>query len=256
MLVMLSQEGARAYKTKEGRMDEGLRKPWYYRSRCQLGKKRAYWVVIELGEDALVAEGYCTTVEEAERAARSACPEARTTTNRTAQHFPKLKVHEKRLANPKGPGGAEVRRFVYALHTSDYDGQDYWVAYPIKKVTAQRLFIGRDSKLVGGEDRLARPYDPLEECASLDRAEFERRGEVYCHKWREFFYRELPGPSRSAPNAVIERALSVLGLAWPATPDEIRAAYRRRSLVAHPDTGGTDDEFRRVHEAYELCAAT
>jgi hypothetical protein len=229
---------------------------WFYRSRCKLGKNRAYWVVTELGEDTPVVEGYCTTVEEAEQAAKVACPEARTTTSRTARYWHRLKVHEKSRSNPKGSGGAEVRRFVYAHAISEYDGCEYWVAYPILKITAKRIFVGRDSHEVGEEDGLARPHDPMAESASLDRAEFEREGRIYCHKWREVFHQNLPGPSRSVPNAMIEQSLSVLGLTWPATPGEIRAAYRRRSLVAHPDTGGSDEKFRRVHEAYEMCAAT
>jgi hypothetical protein len=213
-------------------------------------------VVTELGEDAPVAEGYRTTVEEAEQAAQRDFPESPTTTCGTARYWNRLKVQEKRQSNPKGPDEAEVRRFIFAHAISEYDGCEYWVAYPILKITAKRIFVGRDSHEVGEEDGLARPHDPMAESASLDRAEFEREGRIYCHKWREVFHQNLPGPSRSAPNAMIEQSLLVLGLTWPATPGEIRAAYRRRSLVAHPDTGGSDEEFRRVHEAYELCAVT
>jgi hypothetical protein len=37
-----------------------------------------------------------------------------------------------------------------------------------------------------------------------------------------------------------------------ATDAEIRRAYRRRSSKAHPDKGGTAEEFRRVHAAYQV----
>jgi hypothetical protein len=101
------------------------------------------------------------------------------------------------------------------------------VVYPIVKVTAKHIFVGRDSHLVGEEDDLACPRDPIAESASLDRVEFESEGRIYYHKWREVFRQTLPGPSRSAPNAMIEQSLSVLGLTtWPATPGEIRAAYK------------------------------
>jgi hypothetical protein len=37
-----------------------------------------------------------------------------------------------------------------------------------------------------------------------------------------------------------------------ASPEEITAAYRRLARVAHPDAGGNDYLFHRVHEAYEV----
>jgi len=48
----------------------------------------------------------------------------------------------------------------------------------------------------------------------------------------------------------------VLGLAPGATPDEIRAAYRRLARVRHPDvTGGTGDEgMRELNVAYAVLA--
>jgi hypothetical protein len=43
----------------------------------------------------------------------------------------------------------------------------------------------------------------------------------------------------------------VLGLCWPCTEEEVRAAYRRLTKTAHPDHGGTPEEFGRIREAYE-----
>jgi hypothetical protein len=52
---------------------------------------------------------------------------------------------------------------------------------------------------------------------------------------------------------------TVLGIAPPFRPERIRAAYRARSRTAHPDVGGSHDEFIRLREAYEealaFCAA-
>ncbi len=99
---------------------------WYHRSRCKLGKNRAYWVVTELGEDALVAEGYRTTVEDAEQAAQRDCPKSRTTISGTARYWNRLKLQEKLQSNPQGPGETEVRRFVYAHAISEFDGCECW----------------------------------------------------------------------------------------------------------------------------------
>lgn len=47
----------------------------------------------------------------------------------------------------------------------------------------------------------------------------------------------------------------VLGVPRNATPDQVRAAYRRLAVKTHPDkTGGDDSEFKRVAEAYETLS--
>jgi len=52
-------------------------------------------------------------------------------------------------------------------------------------------------------------------------------------------------PSRDAD------AYAVLGVDPAASQDEIRRAYRRRVRAAHPDMGGTADEFQAVRDAFE-----
>ena len=45
-------------------------------------------------------------------------------------------------------------------------------------------------------------------------------------------------------------AFSELGVSTSASLDEVKAAYRRKVKEVHPDQGGTEDEFKRVREAY------
>ena len=47
-------------------------------------------------------------------------------------------------------------------------------------------------------------------------------------------------------------ACAMLGLKWPVTKEGVKQAYRNRSKTAHPDTGGSHEEFQAVKEAYEL----
>jgi len=42
-----------------------------------------------------------------------------------------------------------------------------------------------------------------------------------------------------------------LGLTGAASEREIKAAYRKRALEAHPDRGGSDEAFRALQRAYE-----
>jgi hypothetical protein len=46
-------------------------------------------------------------------------------------------------------------------------------------------------------------------------------------------------------------ALGVLGLSWPVSVDEVKAAYRKLAKQCHPDAGGSQDEFKQLQAAYE-----
>lgn len=58
-------------------------------------------------------------------------------------------------------------------------------------------------------------------------------------------FRALPAP------AAADAWHAVLGIDPSAPPAEVEAAYRRRIKLAHPDHGGSTDEFQRVRAAYE-----
>lgn len=50
----------------------------------------------------------------------------------------------------------------------------------------------------------------------------------------------------------LSRYYRTLGVRRDATQEEIKAAFRKAALLAHPDTssGGEAETFRRVHAAY------
>jgi len=47
----------------------------------------------------------------------------------------------------------------------------------------------------------------------------------------------------------------VLGVPRSATPDEVKAAYRKAARKNHPDRGGSPEAFQRVQRAYEALTA-
>lgn len=49
--------------------------------------------------------------------------------------------------------------------------------------------------------------------------------------------------------------LEALGLDRYAAPDEVLDAYRQLALEAHPDRGGDQDEFKRLHRNFEQAMA-
>jgi DnaJ domain len=85
--------------------------------------------------------------------------------------------------------------------------------------------------------------------------------------WARAFTRVLRGesapprkePRTRSPTRHVEHPLSahaVLGIEPGASSAEVRAAYKRRALVAHPDQGGSDEAFRAVQRAYERLNGT
>lgn len=50
----------------------------------------------------------------------------------------------------------------------------------------------------------------------------------------------------------INEAQIILGVAPSATDDEIKTAFRRAAMRAHPDRGGSIAEFQKVNKAFEI----
>ena len=48
-----------------------------------------------------------------------------------------------------------------------------------------------------------------------------------------------------------KEAAKVLGVSWPCSEKDARAAYRKRAREAHPDTGGSSEEFIRVKTSFD-----
>lgn len=51
-----------------------------------------------------------------------------------------------------------------------------------------------------------------------------------------------------------ENLYTILGVQETATQDEIKKAYRDKSKKCHPDVGGSEDEFKKVNEAYSVLS--
>ena len=47
---------------------------------------------------------------------------------------------------------------------------------------------------------------------------------------------------------------SILGVTRNASPQDIKKAYKKASMIHHPDRGGNQDEFVKVQQAYEVLS--
>jgi hypothetical protein len=112
----------------------------------------------------------------------------------------------------------------------------------------QGRFVGRaldglaDAELIELHDECARDAESLRVLeAYLDR----RLGSA----WRRA---QEPPPRNPRVDVTRQEALSVLGLAEGASPDEIRAAHRRLIQRVHPDVGGSADLAARINRAKDV----
>jgi hypothetical protein len=79
-----------------------------------------------------------------------------------------------------------------------------------------------------------------EEQRRLEAEEQRRRNEEW---WRRLYDAQ----------AATQSGLDVLGLAWPATTEQIKAAYREKAKLLHPDAGGDQERFVELQRAYEAA---
>jgi len=59
-----------------------------------------------------------------------------------------------------------------------------------------------------------------------------------------------PSTSRPAP-----ACFTLLGLTWPCTEREVKQAFRLQAKTVHPDTGGSNEAFQALHQAYKEALA-
>lgn len=45
-----------------------------------------------------------------------------------------------------------------------------------------------------------------------------------------------------------------MGISSDASEDQIKKAYRKSSLIHHPDKGGSDEKFKEIGEAYAILS--
>jgi hypothetical protein len=233
--------------------------PKFYCSRSKLGKDRVFYVVWRyeecFAEDGKpLAFGYSATVEEAE--ARMAeitgpCPEIEIIRNaKTALYYHrKLAEENRRCRPPSRKQSSAVVEFVYQDYESGEDCQCHAIPHRIIRRTPRRVFVNTNPYHDGKDIWDGRTY-------ALDRAELEQTGSAFARRrwflcfWAsmEAFHRDHRSPYSEPPSC-----LAFFGLKLPANVDSLKAVYRERAKKAHPDRGGSAEDFRQVEAQYQAA---
>jgi len=138
------------------------------------------------------------------------------------------------------------RRFLWAA---------WWTAAP------SRTPFRKPDAYAGGARTRAEAQAAAERAANCKLTEIESS---WARAWSNILVGKAPWPSAGTQAASDEaprargtsNATSIwqtLGLEASATLPEIKRAYRVRALSAHPDRGGTAEDFRKVQSAYEAA---
>jgi hypothetical protein len=138
-----------------------------------------------------------------------------------------------------------------------------WVVYNGSLGVADKVTIGQIEVGVGGRSAcLAPPYDAvgpfnLDELESEGKVSFGACIVLSLEKWAEL-QNELRAEAIKKRQAAMlrdsydgqeHRELLKLPLEGELLPSEINAAFRRLAKKAHPDAGGTNEEYTRISEA-------
>jgi hypothetical protein len=153
--------------------------------------------------------------------------------------------------------------FLYTYGCPSWDRA--WRAHLVLKKTPKRIWVTAWStrledleKDPEGEAERLRFTAEFSEYYRLDRQLLERDGHVDRRGSPAFRFYLKPGvyddptprATRPAPTG-IRKELGILGLSWPCSASDVRVAYRRLALQAHPDRGGSAELFRRIKAAHD-----
>jgi hypothetical protein len=227
-----------------------------------LGKDRWYWVVwpslemIQSGEPGShVAEGYERTKAEAvDRALEVAGMRGEWIAAKYAKAY-----HRKHSQGRRAPEAIEfLYRDVQDVSTGEWRSVPHRVAKRTRKYVYVEQRLYEPERLAGGWlDRDAPTF-------RLDRAMLEQKGHAFVPVTADVddpLFFAVPYRERVVQyGGLLPTCFSLLGLSFPCTVAEVKAAYRKLAKRTHPDHGGGHGEFLKLQAAYEqalhLCRYT
>ena len=230
-------------------------------TRARVGRNRVRWVAYDdrpgSGEAEVVGEGYAASLPEADSAARSKLAslgmyQARRMSSSTRPAPTPRPDREPPERPTRKPNQARERppEYLYSRRPGDPGSAPLIAAHRVLKKTPRRVHTTRRSigpDQVGSEDER---WDEVEASLALDRTKLDREGSATATGQRlvEFFKTREAAEGDAEPLG--RDATRKLGLRPPFSVDDLKVAYRLKALDAHPDRGGSPEEFQAVEIAY------
>jgi len=129
--------------------------------------------------------------------------------------------------------------FVNGCYYSEYRS----VAYPFHSFPSGGVYNKRPDYYHDYENHMRQKKREREEHEERERSE----------RFKNFFQGFYGYDQNNSNQEPLDREYpySVFGLKRSASDDDMKKAYRKAVLKAHPDRGGTNELFRKVREAWE-----
>lgn len=229
-----------------------------------LGKSRWYWVVwpsieeIRASAEPLlhVGEGYENTKAEAvESALVLAGKNAEWIAAKYARiyHNNQTSLKQSR-SNARTLDGGNALKMDEYLYRDVYDTESKkWVSVPHRVMRKTRQFVFVEQQPYSPGELTGSWFDQEHPTFRLDRRMLEKEGfafvpaTLYVEDAEEIFFSH---EYTKATEEVRVKCIQLLNLSWPCTEAEVKRAYRKLAKSAHPDGGGSQEQFLALQEAY------
>jgi hypothetical protein len=228
-------------------------------TRKRIGRDRVHWVAYDdragSADRIIIDQGYAASLVEADAAARAALAEAglygarRTATGLAASGRAAGPEARRRAGSGADRGWSRPRRYVFSRQT-DQDGTTHILAHLVLRENPRKVHVTLRTCWTGQLGTEDERWEEDEPVIALDRARLDRDGSVYSTRLPHSAVYRSREEAADGLDLAEDAAFAVLGLRPPCTLDDIKAAYRRRALEAHPDRGGAPGDFQAVEDAY------
>ena len=232
-----------------------------------LGKSRWYWVVWpSLAEIQTVTKPLSHVAEGVEETKADAVEKALDVAGRNATWIAAkfAKAYHQNIKAGRTPSGSHPRDTgpgnTPVLH--EYLYRDIYDAAARQWTSMPHRIVRRTSNYIYVEQQ---PYSPGDSTGSwldqesptyrLDRQTLKQQGYAFISPTAPLTDQQEPVFFVSERNqwhsSQVPACLQILHLSWPCTVKEVQEAYRKLVKSAHPDGGGSPDQFVALQAAYE-----
>jgi hypothetical protein len=232
-----------------------------------LGKTRWYWIVwpslreLQESKEPLlhIAEGYEKTKAEAVEKALELGGRYGTW---ISAKYARAYHRNSRTGMPRRGNHVRTAESPVILVTDEFLYRDIfdatsrqWISVPHRVVRKTGKYVFVEQSPHSSRDRAGSWLEDEPPTYRLDRLALDQEGYAFIPATSSLSDQEDPlfytREHMKQPGGHLPKCLEVLHLSWPCTVKDVQEAYRRLVRGAHPDGGGSHDQFLELQAAYE-----